>query len=416
MVAECTPIAHGAAMTDYCTRNNRAQIVYTKNLSEGLPPLGMWSEMQVNMAKYAQKFAKKPVKKPILRFEVSPSLEESKGWTYDDWNRFAQRFLNELVKASQRTSKNGKKKYGIDLNRAQIFACLHYDSKSGIPHLHILINRIDLDGNLVNDSFIGQNCVKAAHAINVAEGWELPEDIHKANVSEITDACYKVLSEMHSYSWNEYVNRIKALGYDVKVQKDKQGVVHGYTIMKGNSRYKSSVLGKGRDLMLKNLEETWKKQHKPTQVKVNTPATGVGMSKPAPKPVATPQSAKVQSATEKLSAQTSAPAEKRAYVMWDNNGKEEKTYVPYHIYEIISNNVEPYDDTPEALKNCITVGILLFAGYVDGATSIAESCGGGGDPGKGWGRDKDEDDDARARRAANKASWLCKSFGRSRKV
>ena len=167
-------IAHGAAMTDYCTRNNRAQIVYTKNLSEGLPPLGMWSEMQINMAKYAQKFSKKPVKKPILRFEVSPSLEESKGWTYDDWNRFAIRFLNELVKASQRTSKNGKKKYGIDLSRAQIFACLHYDSKSSIPHLHILINRIDLDGNLVDDSFIGKNCVKAAHAINVLKAGSCP--------------------------------------------------------------------------------------------------------------------------------------------------------------------------------------------------------------------------------------------------
>lgn len=407
------PIAHGAAMTDYCTRNNRAQIVYTKNLSEGLPPLGMWSEMQVNMAKYAQKFAKKLVKKPILRFEVSPSLEESKGWTYDDWNRFAQRFLDELVKASQRTSKNGKKKYGIDLNRAQIFACLHHDSKSGIPHLHILINRIDLDGNLVNDSFIGQNCVKAAHAINVAEGWELPEDIHDANVNEITDACYKVLSEMRSYSWNEYVNRIKALGYDVKIQKDQQGVVHGYTIMKGNSRYKSSVLGKVRDLMVKNLEDTWKKQHKPTQAKVNTPAAGVGMSKPTPKPVATPQSARVQSANEKPSSQSSASGEKRAFVIWDNNGKEEKTYVPYHIYEVISNNVEPYDDTQEARENCIKVGILLFAGYVDGATSIAESCGGGGDSGKGWGRDKDEDEEVRARRAANKASWLCKPMRRT---
>ena len=101
---------------------------------------------------------------------VSPSLEESKGWTYDDWNRFAIRFLNELIKASQRTSKNGKKKYGIDLSRVQIFACVHYDSKSSIPHLHILINRIDLDGNLVDDNFIGKNCVKAAHTINVAEG------------------------------------------------------------------------------------------------------------------------------------------------------------------------------------------------------------------------------------------------------
>lgn len=243
MVAECTSIEHGARMTKYCTRHNRADIVYTKNLSEGLPPLGMWNEMQVIQMKYAPKFRKKPVDKPIFRIEVSPSLEESKGWTSEDWRRYAIRFLDELVKASQKSGKKGKKVPAIDLSRAQLFACVHHDSKSGIPHLHILINRIDLDGNLMTNRFIGNRCTMAAHTINVEEGWELPEDIHKANVNEITDACYKVLSEMRAYSWNDYVDRIKALGYDVKVLEDKDGVKHGYTIMKGNSRYKSSILG-----------------------------------------------------------------------------------------------------------------------------------------------------------------------------
>ena len=101
MVAECTPIEHGARMTEYCTRHNRADIVYTKNLSEGLPPLGMWNEMQVIQMKYAPKFRKKPVDKPIFRIEVSPSLEGSKDWTSEDWRRYAIRFLAELVKASQ---------------------------------------------------------------------------------------------------------------------------------------------------------------------------------------------------------------------------------------------------------------------------------------------------------------------------
>ena len=142
--------------------------------------------------------------------------------------------------------------------------------------------------------------------------------------------------------------------------------------------------------------------------RANTPSSGVGMSKLAQKPVATGQSARVQSVSNKPSSQSSASIEKRAFVLWDNNGKEEKTYVSNHIYDVISKNVEPYDDTPEARENCIKVAILLFAGYVDGATSIAESCGGGGSPGGGWGSDKNEKDDDRARRCAKKASWLCK--------
>ena len=408
MVAECKPIEHGARMTEYCTRHNRADIVYTKNLSEGLPPLGMWNEMQVIQMKYAPKFRKKPVDKPIFRIEVSPSLEESKDWTSEDWRRYAIRFLDELVKASQKSGKKGKKVPAIDLSRAQLFACVHHDSKSGIPHLHILINRIDLDGNLMTNRFIGNRCTMAAHTINVEEGWELPEDIHKANVKEITDACYKVLSEMRTYSWNDYVDRIKALGYDVKVQEDKDGVKHGYTIMRGNSRYKSSILGVGRDLMLKNLRGTWLKFHKATQVTVGSTDTGMGMAKPVSKPVVPEQSANVQGESSQSSTQSSGTKETRAYVLWDNNGKEQKTYVSDHIYNVIKDTVEPVNDSTEALENCIKTAILLFAGYVDGATRIAESCGGGGSPGSGWGRDKNEKDDDWARRCAKKASWLCK--------
>ena len=85
-------------------------------------------------------------------------------------------------------------------------------------------------------------------------------------------------------------------------------------------------------------------------------------------------------------------------------------YIRHYAHPLLPQNE---NGRPEKLKreNCIKVGILLFAGYVDGATSIAESCG--GDPGKGWGRDKDEDEEARARRAANKASWLCKPMRRT---
>ena len=395
-------------MTNYATKHNRADIVLTRNFDEGLTPLAMWGAMETIHQKYEPKFRRKPVTNPTLRMEASPSLDETKGWTLNDWYEYALRFLEEFQKDVQ--AKEGKKKGKgkFNLDRAQLFACLHFDAKSGIPHLHILINRIDLDGNLMNDSFIGDSAVKAAHAINIERGWELPEDIHKANVNEITDACYKVLSEMRAYSWNDYVDRIKALGYDVKVLEDKDGVKHGYTIMKGNSRYKSSILGVGRDLMLKNLRGTWLKFHKANQVTVGSTDTGMDMAKPVSKPVVPEQSANVQGESSQSSTQSSGTKETRAYVLWDNNGKEQKTYVSDHIYNVIKDAVEPVNDSTEALENCIKTAILLFAGYVDGATRIAESCGGGGSPGSGWGRDKNEKDDDWARRCAKKASWLCK--------
>ena len=66
---------------------------------------------------------------------------------------------------------------------------LFFFRRSSIPHLHILINCIELDKKQMNDSFIGDSAVKAAHAINVERGWELPEDIHEAHGKEITETC-----------------------------------------------------------------------------------------------------------------------------------------------------------------------------------------------------------------------------------
>ncbi|MDO4172652.1 MAG: hypothetical protein Q4E63_09855 [Prevotellaceae bacterium] len=61
------------------------------------------------------------------------------------------------------------------------------------------------------------------------------------------------------------------------------------------------------------------------------------------------------------------------------------------------------------------VAVLLFAGYLDAATSMAASSGGGGSPGTGWGKDKDEDEWNWARRCAKMAHWMCKPIRRSYK-
>ena len=53
--------------------------------------------------------------------------------------------------------------------------------------------------------------------------------------------------------------------------------------------------------------------------------------------------------------------------------------------------------------------ILLFAEYIDAATTIAaQSGGGGGGATSGWGRDKDEDELSWAYRCAMMANRLCR--------
>ena len=416
MIAKAKSIPHGAAMTNYATKHNRADIVLTRNLDEGLTPLAMWGAMETIHQKYEPNFKRRPVKNPTLRLEVSPSLEETKGWTLNDWYEYALQFLNKLQRGVQ--AKDGKKK-GKDkfnLDRAQIFACLHFDAKSGIPHLHILINRIDLDGNLMNDSFIGDSAVKAAHDINIERGWELPEDIHDAHQKEITASCYDILRGMSSFDWNGYKRGFESRGYKVHEQRDKQGVLHGYTILRGNSRFKSSILGKGRDLTAPKLEATWKKLQpvapsvlceQSDQGRAVKPSSTVGTS------LATNRKPLVERYAERQSvAQTKqeAPSVFRKIQYVDD--EKYSITMPLEAYKAMQDAIEVPDESVP-FENVLNVAMLLFMNYVDAATSMSESCGGGGSTPSNWGKDKDEDEREWARRCAHHANWLCKPMSRS---
>ena len=406
MIAKGQSISHGSAMTNYATKHNRADIVLTRNFDEGLTPLAMWGAMETIHQKFAPKFRRKPVEKPTLRMEVSPSLEETKGWTLNDWYDYALRFLDEFKKEVQ--TKDGKKKGAgkFNLDRAQIFACLHFDAKSGIPHLHILINRIDLDGNLMNDSFVGESATKAAHAINIERGWELPEDIHDAHLKEITDACYYILHGMARYDWDTYKHGLESRGYKVKEQRDKQGVLHGYTILRGNSRFKSSILGKGRDLTASKLEATWKKLH-PVAQSVVKPSSTVGTSQTSERKPFTEHTSERHSVAQ---TRPEAPSVFRKIMSVDD--EKYSITMPLEAYKAMKDAIEVPDESVP-FENVLNVAMLLFMNYVDAATTVSESCGGGGSTPSNWGKDKDEDEREWARRCAQHANWLCKPMSRS---
>lgn len=405
MIAKARSIPHGAAMTNYATKHNRADIVLTRNFDEGLTPLAMWGAMETIHQKYEPKFRRKPVKNPTLRLEVSPSLEETKGWALNDWYAYALQFLEKLQKDVQ--AKEGKKKGAgkFNLDRAQLFACLHFDANSCIPHLHILINRIDLDGNLMNDSFIGDSAVKTAHAINIERGWELPEDIHEAHEKEIAEACYDILRGMSRYDWDSYKYALESRGYNVHEQRDKHGVLHGYTVLCGNSRFKSSTLGKGRNLTATKLEATWKKLH-PVAPSVVKPSSTVGTSQATERKPLTERNSGSQSV-----AQTMPETPSVFWKILSVDGKRYSIAMPMEAYTAMKDAIEAPDESVP-FENVMNVAMLLFMNYVDAATSMSESCGGGGSTPSNWGKDKDDDERDWARRCAQLANWLCKPIRR----
>lgn len=399
MIAKARAISHGANSMRYVVNKDKADIIKLHLLPDNVAAESLWSRMLLHQAKFLGERSK-TIKNNMIRIEVSPTSEETKGWTNTDWGKLADDFILEFdsIDLSEKT-KRVKDKH-TNLRNSQYVVSLHRDSKSGILHLHIDANRIDNDGNINNDHNIHIRAMAAANNIAKRKGWVQASDISKQNKQEITNACINVLRSMDRFDWNDYVERLKQKGYDVMLQKDSQDVVRGYSIKRGNSTYKSSSLGKGRNLMPSKIEATWKELHKEVLQKENADIDNY--EKNTSEELQTAKNARCRNCNEFQSQSLVHHS-----INW--NYCDYEIDILSNVNDILMQDVSlPENNVFATINDLQRTAVLLFAGYLDAATQMSESTGGGGSTPDGWGRDKDEDDLEWARRCAKMASHMCR--------
>ena len=389
MIAKASTISHGANAIRYSVNKEKADIVKANFLPDDISPEAMYERMMLVQKKFAENINKgRPLGRNVIRIEISPSEEESRDWTMDDWVRLSNEFIRvfDSIDLSGKTKRASSKQ--TNLKGSQYIVALHRDSKSGILHLHIDANRVDMEGRINDSHKIGERAVMAANIINERRGWMQSEEIGIRHRQEISVCCMEILRKMDKFSWKQYEAELTKRGYKVHLQEKESGGVYGYSIKRGNSIYKSSVLGIGRSLTPSKIEATWAKLH-PQERK----------SEPT-KPISQ------QTRTADITP-ISQPVIKHYNIATDE-------YHSYHVEipeaadNIIRQNCSLEEAHPLAkLEEIQHTALLLFAGYLDAATSMATSSGGGSDTG-GWGRDKDEDELEWARRCARMANSMCK--------
>ena len=389
MIAKASTISHGANAIRYSVNKEKADIVKANLLPDNISPEAMYGRMMLVQRKFAENINKgRPLGRNVIRIEISPSEEESRGWTMNDWASLSNEFIRvfDSIDLSGKTKRASSKQ--TNLKGSQYIAALHRDSKSGILHLHIDANSVDMEGRINDSHKIGERAVMAANIINERRGWMQSEEIGIRHRQEISVCCMEILRKMDKFSWKQYEAELTKRGYKVHLQEKESGGVYGYSIKRGNSIYKSSVLGIGRSLTPSKIEATWAKLH-PQERK----------SEPT-KPISQ------QTRTADITP-ISQPVIKHYNIATDE-------YHSYHVEipeaadNIIRQNCSLEEAHPLAkLEEIQHTALLLFAGYLDAATSMATSSGGGSDTG-GWGRDKDEDELEWARRCARMANSMCK--------
>lgn len=242
MIAKASTISHGANAIRYSVNKKKADIVKANLLLDNISPEAMYGRMMLVQRKFAEHINKgRPLGRNVIRIEISPSEEESRGWTMDDWTSLSNEFIHvfDSIDLSGKTKRTSSKQ--TNLKGSQYIVALHRDSKSGILHLHIDANRVDMNGKINDSHKIGERAVMAANIINERRGWVQSEEIGIRHRAEISDSCMEILRTMDNFSWQRYETELVKLGYKVHLQEKEGGGVYGYSIKRGNSIYKENL-------------------------------------------------------------------------------------------------------------------------------------------------------------------------------
>ena len=220
----------------------------------------------------------------------------------------------------------------------------------------------------------------AAEEVNRLRNWKRTKERFEENKARIKKDCLAVLAGMSSFSWEKYTAALEAKGYTVKLKMDASVAVRGYTIQSGNSVYKSSVIG--RDLTPSRIQETWKKMRPENRFTQMT-------------------------SKEQIAFMLSDEGRDFTYSFGINvEGKGYPISVSGRVVKALNDESAHFlqENPGESSAGILRTAFLLFAGYVDAATTLAQNCGGGGSaPDQNWGRDKNEDDILWARCCFRKA-------------
>lgn len=267
---------------------------------------------------------------------------------------------------------------------------------------------MDEDENINNDHAIHLRAQRAAEKVARQSGWTTAMRIHESNLPQVSDDCMEALRELDKWSWNGYKELLAAKGYELYLRKDKKDIIRGYVLCKGNTRFKASELGKGRNLTASRIRQTWEKLH-PEQNKQKAQ-----QASPIPKPTVTPT---LKPSVSNEVRQKPQPFVQRNipvyedYTKWQANrqptefehdGKTYKRYLPGKVLDFFNDEFD-YQE----LANWQDLQNLAMAYFTLIASPYEVTSGGGGGGSQSdlkWGRDPEEDEIEFARRCAREAS------------
>ncbi|MDH6534821.1 mobilization protein [Parabacteroides sp. 52] len=231
MIGKGKAIAHGGNAIDYALREGKLDKIVGRNMIESDLPADILREFEmVNQHNYR-------CKNKYIRYEIGISPRDIDKLKPEDMIKIARMFANKM-----------------GLQNHQWIACTHKDT--GKPHIHLIANRIGVDGKVFDTTFVSNRSAKIAEEISREMGLTIAKDVQrqKEHQEAYTDPARQQTKEklqriayyelFKNTSLEGFLYGLKKEGVDIEPAKNKQGKTYGIRFTYEGQTFKASEIGR----------------------------------------------------------------------------------------------------------------------------------------------------------------------------
>ena len=265
MIGKCKAIAHGSTALDYIFREGKLGYRLAFHNLCSREPKAIYEEMKV-VSDYNSRCRNK-----FLRIEIGIAPQDEKKLPVSELMRIAHLFA---------------KRMGLDNH--QWVAVTHKDTDN--RHIHIIVNRINLYGEVYDTTFVSNRAARVAEEISREKGLAIAKKVkaerkyQKTKASpardqtkqQVQNICYALLEKYKGTGitgHSMFLYDLSKSGITIERMKNKQGKVYGLKFSFGGQSFKASEVGRefGYRSLQKNFEATKKEETKMLHQTVQEP-------------------------------------------------------------------------------------------------------------------------------------------------
>jgi hypothetical protein len=250
MIGKGKAIAHGGNAINYALREGKLDTIVGRNMIECDAPTDILREFEmVNQHNYR-------CKNKFMRYEIGIAPQDIDKLKPGDMNKIARTFANKM-----------------GLQNHQWIACTHKDT--GKPHIHLIANRIGVDGKVFDTTFMSNRSAQIAETISREMGLTIANDIRKQKQHQeiYTDPARQQAKEkLQQIAYSELRNNetlkgflygLERKGIGIEPAKNKQEKIYGIRFNYEGHTFKASEIGRefGFHSITKNFSSSLEEGH-----------------------------------------------------------------------------------------------------------------------------------------------------------